>query len=261
MEACLAAGVPVLCEKPLAATLADATAMVATARRTGTLLGLAFDQRRHPAHIAIRDAIASGLVGTTTAVRIVYGCWLDRGWNVDRPGRDDNWRIDAARAGGGAVIDLAPHGLDLADMLLGEPIVELVGLLQRRVQDYDVDDGGMLVGRTAGGVLVSLHNSYNTPEALPRRRLDIVGTRGQIVATDTMGQDPGGTVFFTDATSGETRSIAFDAARSPFAAQAHAFAAAVRGAPHDFDAGRDLAALRLLLALDGEAPGAETFAA
>ena len=256
VEACLASGVPVLCEKPMAATLADASAMVAAARSTGVLLGLAFDQRRHPAHVAIRDAIAGGLVGTPTAIRIVYGCWLDRGWSADRRGRDDNWRIDAAQAGGGAVIDLAPHGLDLAGMLLGEPVVALAGLLQRRVQGYDVDDGGMLVGRTAGGVLVSLHNSYNTPETLPRRRLEIIGTRGQIVADETMGQDPGGTVLFTDAASSDTRPIAFDAALSPFTAQARAFAAAVRGEPHDFDPARDLAALRLLLSVAAEAPRA-----
>ncbi len=252
VEACLAAGVPVLCEKPMAATLADAAAMVAAARSTGTLLGLAFDQRRHPAHAAIREAIVGGLVGTPTAIRIVYGCWLDRGWSTERLGHDNNWRTDVAQAGGGAVIDLAPHGLDLAGMLLGEPVVALTGLLQRRVQAYDVDDGGMLVGRTASGVLVSLHNSYNTPETLPRRRLEIVGTRGQIVATDTMGQDPGGTVFFTDAMSCDTRPIAFDAALSPFTAQARAFAAAVRGAPHDYDPARDLAALRLLLSVEAE---------
>lgn len=249
VEACLDAGVPVLCEKPMAATLADAEAMVAAARRTGTLFGLAFDQRRHPAHVAIRDAVAAGLLGTPTAIRIVYGCWLDRGWSAGGAA-GANWRIDAAQAGGGAVIDLAPHGLDLAAALLGEPIVDLVGLLQRRVQGYAVDDGGVLVGRTASGVLLSLHNSYNTPETLPRRRLEIVGTRGQIVAENTMGQDPGGTVVFTDAAGGESRSIAFDAALSPFTAQARAFAAAVRGAPHDFDPARDLAALRLLLALE-----------
>ena len=62
----------------------------------------------------IRDAIADGLIGTPTALRIVYGCWLNREWL----GLSDNWRIDAERAGGGAVVDLAPHGLDLAVMLL-----------------------------------------------------------------------------------------------------------------------------------------------
>ena len=256
VEACLAAGVPVLCEKPMAATLSDASAMVAAARSTGILLGMAFDQRRHPAHVAIRNAIANGFIGMPTAIRIVYGCWLDRDWSAGTRGRTDNWRIDAVRAGGGAVIDLAPHGLDLADMLLGEPVVALAGLLQRRVQGYDVDDGGMLVGRTARGVLVGLHNSYNTPETLPRRRLEIVGTRGQIVATDTMGQDPGGSVFFTDALNCDKRPLAFDAALSPFTEQARAFAAAVRGEPHDFDPARDLAALRLLLSVEAEMPHA-----
>ena len=256
VEICLAAGVPVLCEKPMAATLCDATAMVATARHTGTLFGLAFDQRHHPAHVVVRDAIVAGLVGTPTAIRIVYGCWLDRNWSADPLVRDDdNWRIDAARAGGGAVLDLAPHGLDLAAMLLGEPIIALKGLLQRRVQEYDVEDGGMLVGLTAGGVLLSLHNSYNTPETLPRRRLEITGTRGQIVAIDTMGQDPGGTVVFTDAASSETRPLVFDAAMSPFTAQARAFAAAVCGGPHDFDPVRDLAAMRLLVSIASETRG------
>ena len=252
VETCLAASAPVLCEKPMAATLDDAAAMVRAADATGTLLGLAFDQRRHPAHVAIRDAIASGLVGTPTAIRIVYGCWLDEGWSPTRDGAD-NWRIDRSRAGGGAVIDLAPHGIDLAAMLLGEPIVALAGLLQRRVQGYAVDDGGMLVGRTAGGVLVGLHNSYNTPDTMPRRRLEIAGTRGQIVAIDTMGQDSGGTVRFVDAASGAAREIAFDRLTSPFTNQARAFAAAVRGEPHDFDPARDLAALRLLLSVEADA--------
>lgn len=246
VEACLAARVPVLCEKPVAATVADAVAMASAARRCGTLLGIAFDQRHHPAHVAIRDAIASGTIGTPTALRIVYACWLDRDWSAaQRP--HDNWRIDRARAGGGAVIDLAPHGLDLAQMLLGEPVVELSGFLQRRVQDYAVDDGGMLVGRTAGGVLVSLHVAYNVPESVPRRRLEICGTRGQIAATNTMGQDIGGAVDLVHAATGTVRAIAFDAALSPFTSQAQAFAAAVRGEPHTFDIERDVAALRLLM--------------
>ena len=59
-----------------------------------------------------------------TAVRIVYCCWLPADWT---PGRapHDNWRVDPARAGGGAAIDLAPHGLDLVGALLGEDVVDL----------------------------------------------------------------------------------------------------------------------------------------
>ncbi len=255
VEACLAARVPVLCEKPIAATLSDAEAMAAAARRTGVLLGIAFDQRRHPAHRAIRAALAAGRVGTITCVRIAYACWLGREWTT---GAGANWRIEAGLAGGGAVMDLAPHGLDLVDALLGEPVAVLAGLLQSRVQDYAVDDGGVLIGRTGSGVLVSIHNSYNNPEALPRRRLEIIGTEGQIVAVDTMGQTPGGTVTVTDAASGAVP-LAFDADASPFTAQARAFARAVRGAPHDFDVARDVEAMRLLAAVyaagDNALPG------
>ena len=250
VEACAAARAPVLTEKPLAATLADAQAMVAACARAGVLLGTAFDQRRHPAHRAIRDLLAAGRIGTVTAVRIVYACWLGRDWSAG-PGPGDgcngaNWRIDPGQAGGGAVIDLAPHGIDLVDALLGEPLVELGGLLQSRVQDYAVDDGGALVGRTASGVLVTIHVSYNTPEGLPRRRLEVVGSTGQVVAIDTMGQTAGGSVAVVDGATGASTPVAFDAAASPFAEQARAFQDAVRGAPHDFDAARDLAGMRLL---------------
>ncbi len=245
VERCAAAGLPMLCEKPIAATLADAEATVAAARRAHVLLGFAFDQRRHPAHRAIRAAVAAGRIGTVTGIRIVYACWVSRDWT----GLGSHWRIEAEQAGGGAVIDLAPHGIDLVDALIGEPIIALRGLLQARVQDYAVDDGGMLAGRTRSGVLVSIHNSYNNPETLPRRRLEIVGTAGQIVAVDTMGQTAGGSVTLTDADDRAETPLAFDTALSPFVVQAQAFAAAVRGAPHDFDAERDLAAMRLLAAL------------
>ena len=246
VTACAAAGIPVLCEKPLASTLADAEAIVAACARAGVLLGSAFDQRHHAAHRAIREAIAAGSIGTVTAVRIVYACWLGRDWSTGTSSGAANWRIDPKQAGGGAVIDLAPHGLDLTDALLGEPLVTLQGLLQSRVQDYAVDDGGMLVGQTASGVLVSIHNSYNTPDVLPRRRLEIVGTQGQIVATDTMGQTAGGSVMVIDGRTGVTTALPFDTRQSPFAAQAAAFADAVLGRSHTFDAGRDLAAMRLL---------------
>ena len=250
VEACAAAGVPVLTEKPLAATLADAEAMVAACARAGVLMGTAFDQRRHPAHRAVRDLVAAKRIGAVTAVRIVYACWLGPDWSAG-PGLGDgcngaNWRIDPNQAGGGAVIDLAPHGIDLVDALLGEPLVELAGLMQSRVQDYAVDDGGVLVGRTASGVLAAIHNSYNTPEGLPRRRLEVVGSTGQLVAVDTMGQTAGGSVELVDGATGASTPVAFDTAASPFAAQARAFQHAVRGGAHDFDAARDLAGLRLL---------------
>ena len=247
VEAAAAAGVAVLCEKPLAADVADAEAAVDAADRAGVLLGTAYDQRWHPAHVRLRELVPE--LGTVTAVRVVYCCWLPADWSPDgRP--HDNWRVDPARAGGGAAIDLAPHGLDLAGVLLGEDVVELRALLQRQVQDYPVDDGALLSGRTAGGGLVDLHVAFNTPDALPRRRLEVVGTRGMAVAVDTMGQTAGGSLTLYRP---EPVDVPF-AGDSPFAAQFAAFTAAVAGhAPWPYDAARDLALHRLLLTALGDA--------
>ncbi len=236
VEQAAQAGVAVLCEKPMASTLEDATAMIAACARAGVTYATAFDQRFHPAHLHAAELIRNGALGRLFAIRIAYCCWVDGNF------QDDNWRIDRARAGGGALIDLAPHGLDLASYLLGEQLTDIVSLAQSRVQDYAVEDGAMIIARSASGVLVQLHVAYNCPETFPRRRLEVLGTRAQIVACDTMGQTPGGTLTMTDAATGDSTAIVVPgSSRSPFLNQMEAFAdACLSGRPFPHQASQDL---------------------
>ena len=245
VEAAAAAGLPVLCEKPMATTYADAQAMVDACARAGVRYGTAFDQRFHPAHRALAALLAEGRLGIVTAVRIVYACWLPADWG----GAGDNWRIDPRRAGGGALIDLAPHGLDLASFLLGEPLVDVAAMGQARVHHYPVEDGALLMARSLSGVMVQMHVAYNCPETLPRRRLEVIGTAGQVVATDTMGQTAGGTLELIDAATGVAEPVLVPGAeRSPFLNQVEAFADAVAGrGAFPFPPDADLAIMDLLL--------------
>ncbi|MEJ2867894.1 Gfo/Idh/MocA family oxidoreductase [Actinomycetospora sp. OC33-EN08] len=248
VSALAAAGLPVLCEKPMAHTVADARAMVDAAG--DGLVATAFDQRFHPAHATIRGLVADGRLGTVTAARIVYGCWLPPSWRPPHTRDDTNWRVDTALAGGGAAIDLAPHGIDLVGTLLGEDLTRLTALTRRRVHDYAdpaADDGAVLVGATASGTLFDAHVSFCLPDALPRRRLELVGTRGQLVAEDTLGQVAGGTLTLHDAATGAAESVTFDP-DGPFERQIAAFGAAVRGErPWPWPLARDLALHELLL--------------
>ena len=251
VAAAAAADKAVLCEKPMARTLAEAGELAEAVRAAGVLYGTAFDQRHHPAHRALRDLIRDGALGTVTAVRIRYACWTGPDWAPDE-NPHENWRADPDRAGGGAFIDLAPHGLDLTQSLLGEPITDVAALLQHRVHDYAVDDGAALVGRTASGALLSLSVAYNCPETFPRRELEVVGTKGRALALNTMGQTPGGTLTLVDGATGESRPVPFDAEASPFRLQAEAFADAVlHGAPFP-GLDRDLHTMRLLEAATAE---------
>ena len=242
-----AAGLPVLCEKPLARTADEAAGMVAAAEAAGTLLATAFDQRFHPAHVRLRELIQAGQLGRVTCVRIHYACWTPADWVPDTDqGTYQNWRISAEEAGGGAMIDLAPHGLDLVQTLLNEPLTTVVALTQQRIHDYPVDDGAVLIGRTASGVLFSQAVAYNCPDQFPRRTLEVIGDQGRVLAVNTMGQTPGGTLTLTHS-DGTVEDVAFDPHASPFQRQVEAFADAVQsGQSFPFSPARDLHTMRLL---------------
>ena len=251
-EAAAHAGKHVLCEKPMATTLADAGAMVAACAAAGVRYATAFDQRFHAAHRRLRELVAAGRLGVITAVRVHYACWTPPEWRPPTDdGRHDNWRADPARAGGGAFLDLAPHGLDLTQTLLGETLTEVHVLLQRgRVHAYPVDDGAALIGRFEGGELLTMNVAYNCPDAFPRRTLELLGTDAMAVARNTMGQTPGGTLELTDAHTGEVETVAIPPAEdvSPFQTGVEAFTRALLdNVPFPFPPERDLHTMRLLV--------------
>ncbi|ADO71098.1 Gfo/Idh/MocA family protein [Stigmatella aurantiaca] len=242
-EACAAAGKHVLCEKPMAITPEGGERMVEACRRAGVHYATAFDQRHHAIHRRLRTLVQEGMLGTITQARIHYACWLPRDW------APHNWRVDPRQAGGGAMIDLAPHGLDLLEVLLQDEWSSLTALLQRRVHDYPVDDGAVLMGQFRSGILGILQVAYNCPDAYPRRTLELIGTKARALAYKSMGQTPGGTLTLTDAVTGEETPVPLSPAedRSPFLHQIEAFSACVlEGRPQPFSPDRDIRLLRLL---------------
>jgi 1,5-anhydro-D-fructose reductase (1,5-anhydro-D-mannitol-forming) len=206
IEGVAAFGLRVLCEKPVTTNLHDLERIRRCSRQNPDFFQTAYDQRYHPAHIQLAKGISKGVLGTITQVRVHYACWVDDDWN--KVSATDNWRIDRKRAGGGAGFDLLPHCLDLVSMLVGESISDAHLFYQGRVHDYarnnQVDDGALMSARTAKGILVSFHVGYNCPEDQPRRRVEVIGTRGRVEALNTMGQDPGGELVWQTA-SGKTR--------------------------------------------------------
>ncbi len=235
-----AAGKHILCEKPMSTNYADAERMVLACRAAGVVYATAFDQRFHDAHVQIRKLIAQDELGLITSARIHYACWLPPEWSAD------NWRTDPAQAGGGAFIDLAPHGLDLLQYILDDELIHLQCLKQTRAFTYPVDDGAVAIGRTAAGCLVTLQVAYNCPDAFPRRTLEIIGTEAMITAHNTMGQTPGGSLEMLQK-DGSSKVITFNALRSPFLNQIEAFSQCLLdGTAFPFTPERDLQTMKLM---------------
>ena len=139
--AALEAGIPVLCEKPLAPTLSEAAAMRDAAADADVPAGTAFNYRFVPAIRYAKRLIEDGELGE---IRQVRGRYL-QDWLVD-PEAPWAWRMDADMAGSGALGDLGAHTIDLASFLVGDAvggIDRVSGHLETFVEERPVyDDAG-----------------------------------------------------------------------------------------------------------------------
>jgi 1,5-anhydro-D-fructose reductase (1,5-anhydro-D-mannitol-forming) len=234
--ACAAASRDVLCEKPMALGVAAARDMAEACRIAGVRYATAHNQRHHPAHCRLRDLVRAGTLGQVTQARVLYACTAPAWWN------DGDWHFDPDRAGGGAVADLAPHGIDLLDWLCDALPERAVALAQRAVlHEHPVEDGGVLAVAYGGELIASIQVAYHHAETLPRRVLELIGTDGMARAIDTMGQDAGGRLELFDARDGKRQAVSFDVTLDPFRAQIDAFLAGQAG-----DDERDVAVIAVL---------------
>ena len=120
--AALRAGKHVLCEKPMATTLADCEAMAAAARESGKFLMIGQNQRLTKAHQKARQLVADGVLGDILTFRTTFGHGGPETWSVD-PGKN-TWFFDKSKAAMGAMADLGIHKTDLIQYLLGQTVVE-----------------------------------------------------------------------------------------------------------------------------------------
>jgi predicted dehydrogenase len=137
--AALQAGKHVLCEKPLANTLAEAERMSAAADAafpSGARAMVGFNYRRVPALALARRLVEQGRIGTLRHVRAVYL----QDWLVD-PDSPLTWRMQAEQAGSGALGDLGAHIVDLARFLTGDEITGVSALSATFVDERPLLDG------------------------------------------------------------------------------------------------------------------------
>ncbi|MDH6553701.1 putative dehydrogenase [Streptomyces sp. SAI-117] len=197
--AALEAGKHVLCEKPLANSVAEAQAMVTAAeaaRERGQLAMVGFNYRRVPALAFARRLIADGRLGTLRHVRVSYL----QDWLVD-PGFPLTWRLEREHAGSGALGDLGAHIVDLAQYLAGEVLVGVSAQMETFVKErplldgassglsatggtrrgpVTVDDAAVFTGRLASGALATFEATRMASGRKNALRLELNGEYGSL---------------------------------------------------------------------------------
>ncbi|GAB4588099.1 Gfo/Idh/MocA family protein [Nocardia sp. IFM 10818] len=187
--AALEAGKHVLCEKPLANTVAEAEAMAAAAERAarhGVRSMVGFSYRRVPALSLARKLVAQGRIG---AIRHVRAHYL-QDWLAD-PRTPMSWRLDRERAGSGALGDIGAHIIDATRFVTGEALTGVSALLDTFVTErplpdgpgsgpVTVDDAALFLGRLSGGGLASFEATRVATGRKNSLRLELNGTRGSL---------------------------------------------------------------------------------
>jgi predicted dehydrogenase len=167
--AALRASKPVLCEKPVALNFAQAETMVAAARETGRLLGIAYFRRLFPKLIRAKALIADGAIGTSVLVEANYHGWLES------PER--GWLKDPAVAGGGPLYDVGSHRIDACNFLFGKPL-RATGLLSNALHELPVEDSATTLIEYAGGVHAVVDVRWNS--RMNRDQFRVIGSEGEI---------------------------------------------------------------------------------
>ncbi|WP_114856232.1 Gfo/Idh/MocA family protein [Brachybacterium sp. YJGR34] len=181
-------GVHVLCEKPLATTVADAEAMVAACREAGVVLMTAFPVHFSPAVEAMRTAVADGTLGEIVGLT---------GTNNGMLPLARDWFTDVELAGGGSLVDHTVHLAEILDAMFGEPLT--VHAVTNRILYADragegAETGGLVTLTYGSGLVATIDCSWSQPADAPTwggLRLQALGTGGQL-QVDAFSQHVGG---------------------------------------------------------------------
>lgn len=129
-------GKPVLCEKPLALNTTQAQAMIDACRANGVQLMVCYYQRYNSRHQQIKQWLMAGAIGQVTALRINFSDYF--------PPTPGFWHHDPAISGGGPLMDLGIHCIDLVRFLCG-PAVAVTALVDTLAAASSVEDTATLL--------------------------------------------------------------------------------------------------------------------
>jgi predicted dehydrogenase len=178
-RAALAAGVPVISDKPATATLAEARELVECVKAAGLPYGLTHTYTGYPLVREARARIAAGALGKVRKVVVEY----PQGWLAgEAEGKQAEWRVDPAKSGpGGCIGDIGTHAFQLAEFVTGLKVTELLADLGAVVPGRLVDDDCSIFLRFENGARGVLLASQIEVGEMNGLRIRVYGETGGLI--------------------------------------------------------------------------------
>lgn len=186
-------------EKPMGLTCAQGREIIEICDTHNVKLGVGFMMRFHAAHQRVKELIAQGAIGQVVSAYAKFNCWS--------PVSDQKWRQTKAYGGGGAMMDMGIHCIDLLQYVTGMQATAVTAMSGNQIFAYpDVEDAASAVMRMENGALFVIEANFNIPEEVGCK-FEIFGTKGSIIAENTIGQVEEGTLRINrSATDGQAAS-------------------------------------------------------
>jgi predicted dehydrogenase len=162
-------GTPVLCEKPLCLTVAEAEKMIATAKENSVQFTMASKFRYCDDVIKAKGIVASGILGDVVQFENAFTAKVDM---------SKRWNSDAEVSGGGVLIDNGTHSVDIIRYFLGG-IESVLAVETGSTQDLSVDENVKMFAKTKNGVTASVDLTWGINKELPNF-ISIYGTNGTL---------------------------------------------------------------------------------
>ena len=181
--ACAAGKKHILCEKPLGMTVGEAEKMIEACKQNGVLLGTALMMRFLSQHQAAMKLITEGKLGKPVFARAQLSCWY--------PPVENAWRQDPKTGGGGSLMDMGSHCIDLLEMFFGK-IESVSCFINNNVHIYKSEDSAIVSLFFENGALGSIDTYFCIPDNSSKNVLELYGSKGSILAKGTIGQGSSG---------------------------------------------------------------------
>lgn len=178
------AGKHILLEKPIAMTWDEGATLLEYCVAHGVQVAAGF-MMRFGTHVQnMKKAIAAGKIGTVVSGYSQFTLWC--------PPEPGNWRQEKAKSGGGCLMDMGVHCVDLIEYITGMCVVKVAALNETVTFSYDVEDTSSLLLRLSNGAQCVVQTNFNIPDEAAKWRLEFFGTKGRLMGDTIIGQNDGG---------------------------------------------------------------------
>ena len=190
----------ILCEKPLGLSMEETEEMIRICEKEDVFLGVGLMMRYVAQHQSALELIREGRLGKPVYARAQLSCWY--------PPIEGAWRQDPVTGGGGSLMDMGSHCIDLLEMFFGK-IEKVHCFINNTVHPYKSEDSAVVTLYFGNGAIGTVDTYFCIPDNSSKNILELYGSGGSILAKGTIGQGAAGemTAYL------ETRDSGYDASQ------------------------------------------------